>query len=138
MESVVDATLNDTTPMAWVIVAILLVVLNHVIGTGFKLLQEWWDHRKGNGLQGSIKTLTEAVRSLESKVADNPPYPPCHYDPTHFDRVRRADEGIEKLLEKQAEHDRQMIAGQFTCRVHGDHLKIIQRLGDRLSDGGKI
>ena len=135
MEMLVETTLQNSTPMAWVIVIILAMFIHHLIGWFFKFFGEWLDHKRGNGLQGSIRKLQTSIEALRAKVADNPPYPACHYDPQHYKRIESIETDVAFVRESQEEQRRQIDSGKFTCKVHGDHLKTIQRLGDKLIEG---
>lgn len=152
--AVVEAALQDTTPMAWVIVLILVIILNHLIGTGFKLLHEWVDHRRGNGLQGTMKKLQTSIEAMSDKVADNPPYPQCHYAPNHFDQVEETHRLVKEIHQYdvfdhvsdnhrmlkevhalQKTHDSAMTSGKFGCRMRGAHLQTIQEVQVELNKG---
>lgn len=108
-----------------VLAVIALMILHQVLSIVSKALKEWWDHRKGNGIQGTMKKLNAAVDRLEASRTETPP-------PEHFERIKRVDENVTMIRENQEEHQRMMDRGEFACKIHGDHLQTIQRLGDDL------
>ena len=148
----------DSVSEGVVFVALLaLLILHQVLTFALRRFSDWYDHRKGNGLQGTLKSLQRAIESLESKVADNPPYPQCHYAPGHFDQVEETHRLVKEIHQYDAfdhvsenhrmlkevhalqkTHDTAMTSGRFGCRIHGDHLRTIQRLDDKLNEGKTI
>jgi hypothetical protein len=130
---------KDANHAALIIAAFALLIANQVLGLFKEQAKDWWDHKRGNGAGGAIVDLRETViglqhsiESLRERLDGQPPYPQCYYDNEHFERVKRIEEDVRFTRESQQEQRRMIDAGNFTCRVRGEHLRTIQRVDDRL------
>ena len=123
IEKITDVNMG----LVWVALLVLLILYKALDIFATKWVERW-DHRKGNGLQGSIKSLQRAMESLETKVAGNPPYPQCHYVPDHFDQIRETREMVGEIHTMQETQKLQIAGGKFGCKVKEDHLRKIEQL----------
>lgn len=143
MGEAINIMADNPAAAGWVVAALLIMVLNHLLGASIKLGVEWFNHRKGNGMQGTIKANTAALKEVRSVMADiaeldPPPYPQCHYAPDHFDQVEATHSATLKILKMQETQKEQIDQGLFGCRVRGSHLETIQRIRHKLDEGKVI
>lgn len=92
------------------------------------------DSRRGNNLHSTLERMHDSMKSVERKLEEakeNTPFPACHYDPQHFDRIRRMDVAIAELIENKREQQRDIDRGQFSCQITHEHLRALNRLAER-------
>lgn len=127
-------TLNENPELAgWIVALFVLAILRDVIGWVARRLWQMWEHRHGNGMQGMLKANTKALIEVKAALQaaadiDPPPYPQCHYDPLHFDRVaetHRLVKGIHQLQEWQRDSIHE---GRFHCKLSDEAVRAIERL----------
>jgi hypothetical protein len=63
-------------------------------------------------LNGKAPLVSESV---QDRTTDNVPYPACHYDPEHFERIKRVERAIEKVLVNDEGVQHGIDSGAFTC-----------------------
>jgi hypothetical protein len=131
-----DAVQDINTGLVFIAILGLMIVYK-LIDIGGKKALEWWDHRQGNGMQGSIKELTKAVKALEAAQSDVPPFPQCHYAPNHFDQVEEVWRKVNEIHDLQITQKDQINQGKFFCRMREPHLRTLERLEDDQAGRGK-
>ena len=104
-----------------ILIAVLgVMVVNQVLAIMRSWAKDWWDHRRGNGTAGAVKELRKeiiglrtCIHALAERLDGQPPYPQCYYDKDHFDRIKRLEDNVGKIEERQQGHQRLMDQGVF-------------------------
>lgn len=132
VDGLLTALVENPDMAGWVVVVILFLLLNQVFAALMKLLLEWMDHRRGNGVVGAVGSVREAVERLDARLGDRPPYPQCHYAPDHFDQVEETHRWVGEIREMQLWQKDEINQSKFHCRLTKEHLRTIERVEDHL------
>lgn len=90
---------------------------------------EWYDKRTGNGQHGAIRSVKESVDALRMEMRESaPPFPACHYDSKHFERIKNIEADVIYIKSVQEEQRRMIDQGRFHCRLKDQHLKSLEDL----------
>lgn len=115
--------------LVWVALLGLLIVYKLIDILAAKGM-ELWDHRHGNGVQGVLKENTAALKEVRDALAsleDPPPYPQCHYDPLHYERIKDLHVWVAEIRQMQEVQKLDIAGGRFECKVTEEHLRMIEK-----------